>query len=57
MKRLLWERFAEGVAPPAAGAAIAVGISGPPAAARIAQGWMRKAAHSSLSDSQQLLIV
>ena len=54
MKHLLWERLAEGVALPvaAARAAIAVGVSGPPAVARVSQRWMRKVAHSSLPDSQ-----
>ena len=49
-----WERLAEGIPPPAAaaGAAIAALVSGPPAVARVAQGWMRKAAHSALSDSR-----
>ena len=53
MKRLLWERLAESVAPPppAAGAAIAVGVYGPPAVARVAQRWIGKATHSALSDS------
>lgn len=54
IKRLLWKRLAEAVAPPAAGAgaANAVGVSGPPAVARVSRRGMRKAARSALSDSQ-----
>lgn len=58
MKRLLWEKLAEDVAPPAAaaGAAIVVVVSGPPAVASVAQRW-RKAAHSALSHFQLSLIL
>ena len=54
MERLTWERLAEAVAPPfaAAGAAIAIGVSGPPVVAHVSQRWMRKSVHFALSDSQ-----
>jgi len=53
MKRLMWERLAEAVASPAAaGAAIAIGVSGPPVVAHVSQRWMRKSVHFALSDSQ-----
>jgi hypothetical protein len=52
VKRVLLERLAEAVAPPAAvGAGTPVGVSGPSDVVHVALCWMRKAAHSALSDS------